>query len=201
MPGFPCRATVLPMSAGSTGHTSHGSPWRLNTSHLRHNMSYEDERAHRHADLDIICWYLLSFIPCWSSWPLRNSTVKYSRISAQFEYFVLESYAYITEYASVFKRVSHWISWESIFSHGSRISLLTQINVSKNHPFFKTFNPFWGFFWFMARHFLNPQKNHAILWLKWNINNKNTQIAFPMFFTCLNSKCIDCTCNYHLGWN
>lgn len=30
-PGFPRRATVLPMSAGSTGHTSHGSPWGLNT--------------------------------------------------------------------------------------------------------------------------------------------------------------------------
>lgn len=33
-PGFPCRATVLPMSVGSTGHTSHESPWRLSQTRI-----------------------------------------------------------------------------------------------------------------------------------------------------------------------
>lgn len=72
-PGFPCTATVLPMSAGSTGHTSHGSPWRLSAGQLVYNMSYVDERAHRGAVQEItdnIYGYLLSFRPCWSSWSL-----------------------------------------------------------------------------------------------------------------------------------
>ncbi len=55
-PGFPCRATVLPMSAGSTGHTSHGSPWRLNTSQTRNMWMRESIQACRLRDQRQCLW-------------------------------------------------------------------------------------------------------------------------------------------------
>lgn len=127
-PGFPCRATVLPMSAGSTGHTSHGSPCRWNISQTK---SYVDERAQKHADeeiIDRVYRYLLSFKPCWSSWSLwkqQNPSQTLTCISSQLEYCILDSHAYITEYKSIYidLKGSHWISWKSIFSCRSCISL------------------------------------------------------------------------------
>lgn len=38
-PRFPCRATGVPRSAGSTGHTSHGSPCRSNEIQMLDNVT------------------------------------------------------------------------------------------------------------------------------------------------------------------
>ena len=105
-PVFPCRATVLPMSAGSTGHTSHGSPWRFkNTQHV-------DETAHRHRDKEFEGGCLrgyCTFSPLYPPGPLGpydNSRipVKHWCSGTQSDHCLLEAPAYITEYQSMCKR-------------------------------------------------------------------------------------------------
>lgn len=95
-PGFPWRDTALPRSAGSTGHTSHGSPWKVNASQTK---SYVDEGA----DQEIID-YVGTFSPLDPPGPLgpyENSRIPVKHWSDQLTVCTVESHAYITECKSI----------------------------------------------------------------------------------------------------
>lgn len=125
-PGIPCRATELPMSAGSTGHTSQGSPWRPNRSQT-HNADEKGERA----DWGELLLGFYTFSPLCPAGPLgpcanNNRTTESqwhitisghcSTVWRELRHTSLNNNRYLN--------VSHWISRQSILALTSGIPLL-----------------------------------------------------------------------------